>query len=242
MDWGGSVDSDWNDFPCDSLHPYICQEREEAPEPEPEPDPEIGADCDEEDDGFYDCDLECYDGWYIDEDRGDWLGDEDCDDGEGGGWGGGGPNLDCIEFDFDGGDCEPPLDAFLPSGEYDGDLESVLIVEYPYGGLESRYSCEGDVIAEIDTSLSPQIWGSSSCVSEYDGTEYTIDIEGDFTDEVPSGTITFSGDDVISTDWIGTWAFGNLEATFEGTLESSSSGWTTSTTRYEGEFELYRID
>ena len=68
--------------------------------------------------------------------------------------------------------------------------------------------------------------------------EYTIDIEGDFTDEVPSGTITFSGDEVVSTDWLGTWAFGNLEATFEGTLESE--GWTT--TRYEGEFELYRID
>jgi formylglycine-generating enzyme required for sulfatase activity len=194
----------------------------------------IGADCDEEEDGFYDCDLECYDGWFIDEDGGDWLGDDYCDDG-GDGWE---PDLNCAEFDFDEGDCEPPLDAFLMDGEYGGDFESERIVEYPFGGLESRYSCDGPVAAEIDTSLSPQIWGSSTCVSEYDGTEYTVDIEGNFTDEVPSGTITFSADEVISTDWVGTWAFGYLEATFEGDLDST--GW--STTRYEGEFELYRID
>jgi hypothetical protein len=162
----------------------------------------------------------------------DWIGDDFCDDG---GWG---PVLDCIEFDWDGGDCEPPADAFLPSGEYEGEIETDLIVEYGWGGLETRYACNGALTGEIDTDASPQIQASGECESEADGETYVITIEGNFSDEVPSGTIVFTGsEESTAGGWSGSWAYGNLEGEYSGDVDGE---WPP--VRYEGEFEMDRID
>ena len=146
-----------------------------------------------------------------------------------------GPVLNCVEFDWDGGDCDPPADAFLPNGDYVGTLESEIIAEY-WGGFEMRYSCDGDLTGSIDTDDSPQFEATGACVSEFDDETYTITIEGNFDDEVPSGTLIFTGpEESASADWSGSWAYGNLEADFDGEI---SDGFPD--VRFEGEFEMDR--
>ena len=228
MKWGGEF-NDWNDVACNEDHPYICQEAAPAVDDddatEPPVEPEVGAECEDDgDDGFYDCNLECFDSYYWDE---GWIGDDYCDDGSG--WWGG-PDLSCAEFDFDGGDCEPPADAFLPDGDYAGEIESVLI--YDYGWFESRADCEGELTGTVDTDATPQITITGTCGGG-DGA-FAVSIDGDFDDEVPSGTIVFSSsEDSVATDWTGEWRFGRLEAEFGATI---SSGFPE--VRFEGEFEV----
>ena len=158
----------------------------------------------------------------------DWIGDGFCDD-EDADWG---VDLYCLEFDYDGGDCG---EVFDPSGDYEGTVEASLT--YDYGWFEVRYECEGDLTGAVDMTADPQIEASGICYDD-DGEAYPIIITGNFDGETPSGTIRFDTDDPLEDSWSGDWAREELEGEWDGEL--SSGGWET--IRYDGEFELVRIE
>ena len=173
---------------------------------------------------MYDCALECIEAWWAE----DWPGDGYCDD-ERAVYG---AHLDCEEFDFDGGDCDEEFD---PAGLYEGTIEASLT--YDYGWWEVRFECTGTLTGSIDLAADPQIEASGVCYGD-DGDEYPAIISGDFDGEVPSGTIRFDTDDPLEDSWDGSWARDELEGSWDGTLEAG--GWRT--IRYDGDFELVRIE
>jgi len=81
-----------------------------------EPDPQIGDECliSDEELGYYNCYLQCYPIWYLE----NGLGDGICDDF----WGS--AELFCPEFGYDCGDCNPDWDGSDPlefcEEDYDG--------------------------------------------------------------------------------------------------------------------------
>ena len=59
--------------------------------------------------GFYDCDLCCWDSYFL-----SWLGDNYCDQLGGCGWEG--PQFNCIELGYDCGDCNSDWNGMNSSG------------------------------------------------------------------------------------------------------------------------------
>ena len=112
---------------------------------------QIGGECELEngDNGFYDCDLCCWDTNLL-----SWLGDEYCDQFGGCAWEG--PQFNCEELSFDCGDCNDNWDGSNPSGFCSDDppilgdinndtlinvLDIVLLVSFI---LESDFPSEAD--------------------------------------------------------------------------------------------------
>ena len=89
----------------------------------------------------------------------------------------------------------------------------------------------------IEVDDDPQVQATGSCVSEYDGVTYEVELTGDVSESSAEGTFTWVGDgETSSTDWTGEWARDELEGEYNLYLGADSiSEWTI-----EGEFELVR--
>jgi hypothetical protein len=134
-------------------------------------------------------------------------------------------------------ECESDDPDFDPDGDYSGDFTSTLIRSFFWGGAEVRYDCTGLLSGTIEVDDDPQVQANGSCVAEYDGVTYDVEVTGDVSASSAGGTVTWEGDDgPTSTDWSGEWARDELEGEYSLYLGADTvSEWTI-----EGEFELVR--
>jgi hypothetical protein len=172
---------------------------------------------------FYDCDLECVSSSFDFA-----IGDGECDDG---GWPG---NFNCVEFDFDGGDCESVESC--PDGEFPDCDESCW--EDWYDGYLGDGSCDdGAYGPDLDCALFS--YDDGDCADTPEPTTCDLsDLGTSVGDVVASGSTAGATD-----DWDSGCGGGGLDMAFSWTpLYTRSYRFSTDGSDFDTVIAIYGDD